>query len=319
MLLFALLAAREIDRPFDGLHSWDAALAAWSARTHVHYGLGYTKGLTTLAVGDPPPAKPPRYLDHPQLHVLLDAASMELLGTNEVSLRLTALVVTALCLPFLIALLRRVYDDETALLAVFFYIVFPITVFFNASCWVHWVLPFALIAYWCYLVLIGGMRECPAPGRRHLAGLGLALFVLPQLTWFAVFYCAAIVSDYLLRILAKRRRANAQLLAVVVMGPLAGALTDLGVLLYGRGGDYRGLFGVYARRFHAFSGPERTPLKWLALQWKMVRWNFTLPVVLLAAGYLAWRLIVRLRSRHAGAPSEGASGERPRAFVHVWL
>src|SRR5690242_7181489 len=104
VFLFVLLAGRELDRPFIGLHSWDAALAAWTARSHLNYGLGYTKGLATLAVGSPPPTVPPWYLDHPQLHPLLDAGAMALFGLNEAALRLAALIVTAVCLPFLITL-----------------------------------------------------------------------------------------------------------------------------------------------------------------------------------------------------------------------
>jgi len=47
-----------INRPYYGLHSWANANRAWAARNHVKYGLGYTKGYHTLAVGDPPPVHP---------------------------------------------------------------------------------------------------------------------------------------------------------------------------------------------------------------------------------------------------------------------
>ncbi len=47
-----------ITQPFYGLHSWDLADRAWAARSHLKYGLGYTKGLRTLVVGDPPPLIP---------------------------------------------------------------------------------------------------------------------------------------------------------------------------------------------------------------------------------------------------------------------
>jgi len=46
-----------INRPYYGLHSWATANRAWAARNHVKYGLGYTKGYHTLAVGDPSPDK----------------------------------------------------------------------------------------------------------------------------------------------------------------------------------------------------------------------------------------------------------------------
>ncbi len=53
-----------INRPYYGLHSWANANRAWAARNHVKYGLGYTKGYHTLAVGDPPPK---RYIPEPEI------------------------------------------------------------------------------------------------------------------------------------------------------------------------------------------------------------------------------------------------------------
>ena len=37
-----------ITRPYCGLHDWHFAHLAWDARSHVKYGLGYTKGYHTL-------------------------------------------------------------------------------------------------------------------------------------------------------------------------------------------------------------------------------------------------------------------------------
>ena len=72
-----------ITRPFYGLHSWDNAHMAWAARSHVKYGLGYTRGYSTPAVGEPPPAHPQRYVSHPSLETLITALGMLLLGTEE--------------------------------------------------------------------------------------------------------------------------------------------------------------------------------------------------------------------------------------------
>jgi len=72
-----------ITRPFYGLHSWDNAHMAWAARSHVKYGLGYTRGYSTPAVGDPPSAHPQRYVSHPSLETLITAFGMLLFGTEE--------------------------------------------------------------------------------------------------------------------------------------------------------------------------------------------------------------------------------------------
>jgi hypothetical protein len=74
-VLLISIMAWDINRPFTGLHSWGQAHEAWATRVHVKYGLGYTKGFVTWAVGDPPTSNPSRYLDHPQLQLLADAVS----------------------------------------------------------------------------------------------------------------------------------------------------------------------------------------------------------------------------------------------------
>ena len=315
VFLFVLLAGREINRPFAGLHGWDETLPSWAARSHLAYGLGYTKGLTTLAVGNPPPAVKPSYLDQPQLHALLDAGAMALFGRNEAALRIAALIVTAASLPFLLALLRRLYGEEAAVLAAFLYIIFPITSYFNDAAWTYWLLPCWLLAYWCYLTLIGELPDGPAPGKRHLIGLASALFVMPQLSWIGFFYPGAIVSHYFLRCLAKRRRPDLSLLLTLVLSSGAGAAAVFGVLLGARTGGWRSMLGLYrfrAQMAQASSG--RTPLGWFTTQWGMVQTNFTLPVVLIIGAYLGYQAVTRARALRADRPER-----TPRAFVHAWL
>ena len=82
-VLVASIYVRAINRPFYGLHSWGEASGAWAARSHVRYGLDYTGGVTTWAVGYPPVQQPKKYLDHPQLGGLINAATMAVFGINE--------------------------------------------------------------------------------------------------------------------------------------------------------------------------------------------------------------------------------------------
>jgi len=81
-VLLASILARDITRPFYGLHSWAEAHGPWAARVHLKYGLGYTHGFLTKAVGNPPTENPTRYLDHPQLSSLLNAVAMAVLGVH---------------------------------------------------------------------------------------------------------------------------------------------------------------------------------------------------------------------------------------------
>jgi hypothetical protein len=317
VFMFVLLASRDITRPFTGLHSWDQAQDAWCARSFLDYGLRYTKGLTTMAVGNPPPAVPPWYLDHPQLAPLLDAGAMAILGRNEAALRIASLIATAACLPFLFALLRRLYGEETACLAVFLFIVFPLTEYFNysMSCWI---LPFTLLAYWCYLTLIGDLKDAPPPGRRHLLGLGAALFILPQLIWNGLFYAAAFGSHYLWKCFARRRRPDRPLLLTLVLAPAASAAAAFGILVYARPGGWRGLLNLYLWRAGAATEPGRSRLGWWVNQWGMLQKNFTLPVVLIVCGFVAYRGFALARAARAGA-GPGGPDDSPRPFVHAWI
>jgi hypothetical protein len=59
-----------ITRPYCGLHDWHFAHQAWDARSHLKYGLAYTKGYRTSVVGNPPPSNPQHYVSHPPLEIL---------------------------------------------------------------------------------------------------------------------------------------------------------------------------------------------------------------------------------------------------------
>ena len=62
-----------ITRPYCGLHDWHFAHHAWESHSHVKYGLGYTHGYRTPAVGNPPVANPQRYVSNPPLDTLIKA------------------------------------------------------------------------------------------------------------------------------------------------------------------------------------------------------------------------------------------------------
>jgi len=105
-----------ITQPFDGLHSWDVADRAWAARSHLKYGLDYTKGLRTLVVGDPPPLIPKYDVSHPPLESWVTAVGMRVFGTQDWSVRLFELVFSVPCLFLILLLLRKLHGGACALL-----------------------------------------------------------------------------------------------------------------------------------------------------------------------------------------------------------
>src|SRR5207249_3249625 len=103
----------------------------------------------------------------------------------------------------------------------------------------------------------------------------------------------------------------------LVVAPLASMLVTLAVILYGRGGQIETLLGLYRFRSQ-MSGPGgRTVLGWFARQWELGQANFTLPVLVVVAGYLLYRAVDRIHWRMA-TPSAPLEATR-RAFSHVWL
>jgi hypothetical protein len=122
-----------ITQPFCGLHSWASANGAWAARSHLKYGLGYTKGLPTLVVGDPPPLIPEHYVSHPSLETWILALGMSVFGTQDWSVHLVELVLSMPCLLLILLILRRLHGSACALLSGLILVLLPLSGYFGFS------------------------------------------------------------------------------------------------------------------------------------------------------------------------------------------
>ncbi len=162
-------------QPFYGLHSWDLANRAWAARSHLKYGLGYTKGLRTLAVGDPPPLIPEYYVSHPPLETWILALGMLVFGTQDWSVRLFELVFSIPCLFLILLILRKLHDSRCALFSGLILVLLPYSGYFGFSPLM------VLLSLWAlnrYLLLIGRLSSGPTARLRYLVELGIALFLI---------------------------------------------------------------------------------------------------------------------------------------------
>ncbi|MFC1780811.1 ArnT family glycosyltransferase [Planctomycetota bacterium] len=157
-----------ITQPYIGLHSWHYASQSWAARSHVKYGLGYTKGYRTLVVGDPPPEYPLRYVSHPPLETLVTAAGMLLLGTELWQVRLFDLILSVPMLAVVIYVLRRLFGCSFGLLAGLMFVLLPIFSFFAFDLMMITLWLWAL--YRC-LILTRRLQDGPEPKLRHLIEL----------------------------------------------------------------------------------------------------------------------------------------------------
>lgn len=224
--------SNNITRPFYGLHSWADAHGPWLARVQVKHGFGYTKGLYTWAVGDPPTENPSRYLDHPQLPGLLNAAAMAVLGINRWALRATNVAATVVALLLFLKILRRLLDDKTALLAGLLFCLFPLIGYFGVNMWLF---PLSFWAIWCYLVLIKGLKDGPKPSVLHKCGLAAGLFFALQMSWEGFFLALAVGVHYVFRCIHRRQFPEMTILTILIIAPLSSLILNFAIMARGYG------------------------------------------------------------------------------------
>jgi 4-amino-4-deoxy-L-arabinose transferase-like glycosyltransferase len=312
--------ARDIGRPFSGLHSWGEAHNAWVAKSHVKYGLGYTRGFDTFAVGVPPAEEPARYLDHPQLFTLVNASVMAVLGINTWSLRVANIAATAAALLLFIKIVRDLADDLTALLAGLFFAILPLIGYFGVNMWLY---PLAFLAIWTYLSVTGALPRAPDARPWHEPVMAICLFLAVQMTWEGFFFAMAIGVHYVCRCIRRRHMPRWRLIAVLAIAPIASLALDFLILTAGRGWDIRGIYDVYKWRATTGEMAEHVWSDWFGRLWEFAVTNFSLPVLIVAIGYLtAGRLYLLLRKvqRHKGTKAQSWAGQASsKRFPQFWL
>jgi len=311
-ILAASILSRDITCPFYGLHSWGQAHDAWVARSHAKYGLGYTKGFDTFAVGNPAGANAGRYLDHPVLFGLVNALAMVIFGINTWALRITNVLATVIALLLFLKILRGLLDDISALLAGLFFCLFPLIGYFGVNQWLY---PLSFAAIWCYLVLTGALKDGPPPKRFHKWVLAVSLFLALQMTWEGFFFALAIGVHYVSRCIYRRQLPEKGLLAILIIAPLSSLVLVILILAAGGHWDFHRI--IELARIRATSGEIET------LTWSM--WferfcehavtNFTLPILIWTIAYLTLgQLFV-----FASSSSDKQKVKVSRRYPQFWL
>jgi len=311
-VLLVSIMARDINRHFTGLHSWADAHGPWQARVQLKHGFGYTKGLYTWAVGDPPTKNPCRYLDHPQLTGLINAAFMAAFGINRWALRAENLISTIVALLLFLKILRGLLDEKTALLAGLFLCLFPLTGYFGIYMWLY---PISFCSIWCYLVLIEALKDGPEPKALYKWGLALGLFFGLQMSWEGLFFSMAIGVHYILRCIRRRQSPDRALLAILVIAPLSSLLIDFTILAAGRNWDFQRILELYKWRAGPGEMEKHNWGKWFVQLWEHAVTNFTLPVLIIVIGYLTLGQLYVFTAPASAKETAKVS----RAFPQFWL
>ncbi|MFA5293182.1 MAG: glycosyltransferase family 39 protein [Phycisphaerae bacterium] len=314
IIFMACLESREINRPLDGLHSWAQATGAWATRVHIKYGLSYTKGLTTWAVGDPPKANPKKYLDHPQLSILLAWLFCSIVGVSEFTLRLLAISVSIVTMALFMLMLKKLMEPVTALLAGLLYAVFPLTGYFYTG---SWTTLFGFSAIYCYLVIIKAFANAPEPKKYHKIGLAAGIFLCLQVNWVGFFYAMAIGVHYVFRCIKRKEYPSFVLLAIMVFSPAISMIITFSIMLAGYGGDISKIFELY--KWRAGKGEMQQMQSfdwslWFGKLWEFSLTNYTLPVVMIAILYITiGQFFVFSKD------PDPLTGRRSRQFPQFWL
>lgn len=311
-ILVASTLSRDITGPFHGLHSWGQTHDAWVARSHAKYGLRYTRGFDTFAVGNPPGENAGRYLDHPVLFGLVNSLAMVIFGINTWALRVTNILATVIALFLFLKILRGLLDDTTALLAGLLFCLFPLIGYFGVNQWLY---PLSFSAIWCYLVLIGALKNGPQPKKYHKWILAASLFLALQMTWEGFFFALAIGVHYVFRCIRRRQLPDKSLLAILIIAPLSSLALVFLILIAGDNWDFQRI--IELAKIRATSG-EVKALTW-SFWFKKFRehavTNFTLPVLVIAIAYLTFGQVFAFASSAFGKKGVKVS----RRFPQFWL
>jgi hypothetical protein len=312
-VLMIFVNGQNISKSFTGLHSLGQAHFAWVAKAHIKYGLGYTHGFDTFAVGNPPAKNPIRYLDHPQLTTLCNAAAMKLFGINVSAIRIANLFMTVIGLSILMKIVRALYDIPTAILTGLFFCLFPLIGYF--ADYNMWLIPVSYWSFWCYLVITGRIDNGPKASRLHYIGLGACLFIGIQLGWEGFFWALTLGVHYVSTCLYRRQKPQWKLLLTLAVAPALSLILVFAVIFAGKGFDIKRIIELYKWRAGGGEMGEFEWDKWYARVWEFALLNFTAFVLLICGLYFTVGQSILLGIKKTKTVLSGTS----RRFKHFWL
>ena len=307
-ILFISIIGRDIARPFYGLHSWAQASGAWAARSHVRYGLSYTKGVSTWALGNPPKQNPQRYWDHPQLNVLIAAAYMKIFGISEWTARISSLTTAVFAMFIFMLMVRDISNDLVAIMSAAVYTLFPLTGYFGMGSWATLL---GFLSMWLYLIIAGYTARNPK--KFHYIVLAVTLFLGIQFDWTGFFFAMGIGVHYVLVCLIKRKSPNWPLLIILAAAPACSLLLNFTVMAAGYNWDVSKITELYKWRSAKGEMPAFEWDKWFAKLWEFAKTNFTIPAIIAAIVYLT------IGQLFVFSTPKDKTGRRALQFPCFWL
>lgn len=225
LIVFAAMVVLcyEIGEPYIGFHDWNDALFSIMAINHNTYGFHTTHFMNvypfptdTLSFS--------YFIKHPPLLSILLSLNFRILGVYEWSARLFAIVFSLGSIVLLYLLVRRIYDENTALLSGFFMAFLPMTSYFGRMvCHEPLVLFFILTSLY-------GYRLWMENGRCRWALLMFTGFILGALTDWPVYFLAPLITIHFLMV--TRGNLNRYNFGYILALPLIAAFLFILYLAY---------------------------------------------------------------------------------------
>lgn len=133
LLLAAFAWTRNRIRHFIGHHDWDNVTWVVAAENYERYGLLETRFQQIINAYPVSKEDWTAYSNHPPGISFITLISQNLFGASEFAARLSPIFASLLAAALLFLIARKLYDEDTALLALFFFILMPIMVYYSAK------------------------------------------------------------------------------------------------------------------------------------------------------------------------------------------
>ncbi len=302
---------RDLHEPWIGMHDWNGAFFSQLARNLTRYPFEFHHGMSVVASGPhAPPEERSIYATHPPGLIWLVGAAFTL-GESEAAARAVPIAASIISLLLLMWLVRRAFDDATAVLAGVVYACMPMAVFFGrmvdheAVCLMFMLLAMSGLCQW----IVPAHPRRPRHFRRAtVRRMGAAIWPAAMLAgclvdWSVVLFCGIVCVWALFRrrLIGMRRLtwiAGVSAMSValtttyLVYAGLAGRWADLLAIFFSRSAEEAG--AVLRREGGADAGVNRFIVE-----------NLSMPTVCLAALGLAAILLGRAFHPAAGRLSRG--------------
>ena len=209
ILLSSLGKSYQIGRDFNGLHEYEAAEWSLHAKNLLEYG--FKTNLAPVSNVNPLTGNFVYYLYHPFLTVYAYALFFKIFGSTILTGRLISMLFFSLGTVSLYLLASKLFNKHVALWACFFYVFFPISLYFGKFvCQGPLIIPFILLFTLFYYLWI-------TENKPIFFGFMMSSFILACATDWQAFYLAPITIIHYRYFLKNKNRQIFMLLYITML------------------------------------------------------------------------------------------------------